>query len=111
MNETPTNVRRQVLWLGFGVSWLLYVHRYVFALIKTDLKDEFTKFGIPEAEHNELLRARSGKSSSVKKASKKRMSKCCEQDVCRSLKIFAFLFSSPALVSKVGFCSQLRWQE
>lgn len=55
MNETPTNVRRRVLWLGFGVSWLLYVHRYVFALIKTDLKVEFTRFGIPEAEHNELL--------------------------------------------------------
>lgn len=43
------------MWLGFGLSWLLYVHRYVFALIKTDLKDEFAKFGIPEADHNELL--------------------------------------------------------
>jgi len=55
MNDTPTNVRRRILWLGFGVSWLLYVHRYVFALIKTDLKTEFSKFGIPEAEHNEML--------------------------------------------------------
>ena len=55
MSETPTNVRRRILWLGFGVSWLLYVHRYVFALIKTDLKKEFTKLGIPEAEHNEVL--------------------------------------------------------
>tara|TARA_Y100001960_G_scaffold66234_1_gene69704 strand:- start:2754 stop:2975 length:222 start_codon:yes stop_codon:yes gene_type:complete len=43
------------MWLGFGVSWLLYVHRYVFALIKTDLKEEFTKLGIPETEHNEVL--------------------------------------------------------
>ena len=55
MNDQPTNIRRRVMWLGFGVSWLLYVHRYVFALIKTDLKEEFTKFGIPETEHNEVL--------------------------------------------------------
>ena len=55
MTEAPTNVRRKVLWLGFGLSWLLYVHRYVFALIKTDLKEEFAKFGIPESDHNELL--------------------------------------------------------
>ncbi len=55
MTETPTNVRRKVMWLGFGVSWLLYVHRYVFALIKTDLKEEFTKFGVPEEQHNEVL--------------------------------------------------------
>ena len=55
MNDQPTNIRRRVMWLGFGVSWLLYVHRYVFALIKTDLKQEFTKFGIPETEHNEVL--------------------------------------------------------
>ena len=55
MTEVPTNVRRKVLWLGFGLSWLLYIHRYVFALIKTDLKEEFAKFGIPEADHNELL--------------------------------------------------------
>ena len=34
---------------------MLYVHRYVFALIKTDLKEEFAKFGIPEADHNEVL--------------------------------------------------------
>ncbi|MFP6770525.1 MAG: MFS transporter [Planctomycetaceae bacterium] len=36
----PTNVRWMVFVLGFGTSWLLYLHRYSFALIKPFLKEE-----------------------------------------------------------------------
>ena len=38
--ERPTNIRWIVFLLGFGTSWLLYLHRYSFALIKPFLKDE-----------------------------------------------------------------------
>lgn len=39
--QQPTNVRWVVFGLGFGTSWLLYLHRYTFALIKPKLKDEW----------------------------------------------------------------------
>ena len=32
--ERPTRVRYMVFVLGFGTSWMLYLHRYSFALIK-----------------------------------------------------------------------------
>ena len=35
--ERPTNVRWAVFTLACGTSWLLYLHRYLFALIKADL--------------------------------------------------------------------------
>lgn len=35
--EKPTNVRWAVFGLACGTSWLLYLHRYVFALIKPEL--------------------------------------------------------------------------
>src|SRR6185436_12803269 len=37
----PTNVRWGVFGLACGTSWLLYLHRYVFALIKPELKDQW----------------------------------------------------------------------
>ena len=37
----PTNVRRTVFLLGFGTSWMLYLHRYTFALIKPKLAEEW----------------------------------------------------------------------
>jgi sugar phosphate permease len=37
----PTNVRWVVFVLGCGTSWMLYLHRYTFALLKPTLKDEF----------------------------------------------------------------------
>src|SRR4051812_30904365 len=37
----PTNVRRGVFALACGTSWLLYFHRYTFALIKPDLKQQW----------------------------------------------------------------------
>ena len=40
IGERPTRVRYMVFVLGFGTSWLLYLHRYSFALIKPFLKDE-----------------------------------------------------------------------
>ena len=38
--ESPTRVRYTVFMLGFGTSWMLYLHRYSFALIKPFLKEE-----------------------------------------------------------------------
>ena len=38
--NTPTRVRYMVFVLGFGTSWLLYLHRYSFALIKPFLKED-----------------------------------------------------------------------
>ncbi len=35
--EKPTNIRWAVFGLACGTSWLLYLHRYVFALIKPEL--------------------------------------------------------------------------
>ena len=37
----PTNVRWLVFVLGCGTSWLLYIHRYAFALVKSDIGEEF----------------------------------------------------------------------
>ena len=37
----PTNVRWLVFVLGCGTSWLLYIHRYAFALVKSDIGREF----------------------------------------------------------------------
>jgi len=37
----PTNVRWQVFGLSCGASWILYLHRYVFALIKPALAQEW----------------------------------------------------------------------
>jgi len=38
---SPTNVRWQVFALACGTSWLLYLHRYSFSLIKPELKQEW----------------------------------------------------------------------
>src|SRR4030095_14078841 len=35
--ERPTNIRWVIFGLACGTSWLLYLHRYVFALIKPEL--------------------------------------------------------------------------
>jgi MFS family permease len=40
-NAKPTGVRWGVFVLACGTSWLLYFHRYTFALIKPDLKREW----------------------------------------------------------------------
>ena len=37
----PTNVRWLVFVLGCGTSWLLYIHRYAFSLVKSDIGREF----------------------------------------------------------------------
>ncbi len=37
----PTNVRWAVFALTFGTSWLLYLHRYSFAIIKPELQKEW----------------------------------------------------------------------
>ena len=37
----PSNVRWGIFTLACGTSWLLYFHRYMFALIKPDLKEEW----------------------------------------------------------------------
>src|SRR6185503_12071660 len=37
----PTNVRWVVFGLAFGTSWLLYLHRYAFAIIKPELVKEW----------------------------------------------------------------------
>jgi ACS family D-galactonate transporter-like MFS transporter len=37
----PTTVRWRVFALAFGTSWLLYLHRYVFAFVKPTLADEW----------------------------------------------------------------------
>ncbi|MBT4865082.1 MAG: MFS transporter [Planctomycetaceae bacterium] len=39
--ERPTNVRWMVFALGCGTSWILYLHRYTFALIKPKLQEEW----------------------------------------------------------------------
>jgi MFS transporter, ACS family, glucarate transporter len=39
--EKPTNIRWAVFGLACGASWLLYLHRYVFALIKPELVKEW----------------------------------------------------------------------
>jgi ACS family glucarate transporter-like MFS transporter len=39
--ERPTNVRWAVFGLACGTSWLLYLHRYTFALIKPALMEEW----------------------------------------------------------------------
>jgi MFS transporter, ACS family, glucarate transporter len=39
--EKPTNVRWAVFGLACGASWLLYLHRYAFALIKPELVKEW----------------------------------------------------------------------
>ena len=39
-DQHPTNVRWMVFVLGCGTSWFLYFHRYAFALIKPELKEE-----------------------------------------------------------------------
>jgi sugar phosphate permease len=40
-NDKPTNVRWIVFGLACGTSWLLYLHRYTFALIKPELAREW----------------------------------------------------------------------
>lgn len=39
--DPPTNVRWGVFALACGTSWLLYLHRYSFALVKPHLKEEW----------------------------------------------------------------------
>src|SRR5437763_12525562 len=39
--QRPTNVRWAVFGLACGTSWLLYLHRYTFALIKPELIKEW----------------------------------------------------------------------
>ena len=38
---SPTNVRWAIFGLACGTSWLLYLHRYTFALIKPELVKEW----------------------------------------------------------------------
>lgn len=40
LGESPTNVRWMVFALACGTSWMLYLHRYTFALIKPMLVEE-----------------------------------------------------------------------
>ena len=40
-DQRPTNVRQGVFALACGTSWLLYLHRYSFALVKPALKKEW----------------------------------------------------------------------
>jgi MFS transporter, ACS family, glucarate transporter len=40
-DQRPTNVRWGIFALACSTSWLLYFHRYTFALIKPDLKEEW----------------------------------------------------------------------
>ena len=40
-NEKPTNNRWAIFALACGASWLLYLHRYTFALIKPELVKEW----------------------------------------------------------------------
>lgn len=39
--EEPTRVRWLVFWLACGTSWFLYVHRYAWNIVRSELKDEF----------------------------------------------------------------------
>jgi len=41
-DERPTQVRWLIFGLACAVSWLLYVHRYAWSVIKPDLKAEFS---------------------------------------------------------------------
>ncbi len=41
--ERPTNVRWTVFALGCGTSWMMYLHRYTFALIKPELAKQGLK--------------------------------------------------------------------
>ncbi len=45
VDTRPTNVRWLVFALGCGTSWLLYVHRYAFGVIKSDLVSAFNLTG------------------------------------------------------------------
>jgi MFS transporter, ACS family, glucarate transporter len=49
--DRPTRVRWMVFSLGFGTSWVLYLHRYAFGLIKPMLVDEY---GWTKAELGQL---------------------------------------------------------
>ncbi|MDG1893841.1 MAG: MFS transporter [Fuerstiella sp.] len=40
-SDRPTQYRWTVLALGCGTSWMLYLHRYMFALIKPSLKQQW----------------------------------------------------------------------
>lgn len=39
--ERPTNIRRRIFALACGTSWLLYLHRYTFALIKPQIAEDW----------------------------------------------------------------------
>jgi len=39
--ERPTTIRRRIFALACGTSWLLYLHRYTFSLIKPQLAEEW----------------------------------------------------------------------
>src|SRR5262245_47539265 len=41
MGARPTNVRWVVFSLAFGTSWVLYLHRYAFSLVKKPLQQKF----------------------------------------------------------------------
>jgi MFS transporter, ACS family, glucarate transporter len=41
LRQQPTNVRSLVLLLSCAVSFLLYLHRYVWGFVKKDIQDEF----------------------------------------------------------------------
>jgi MFS transporter, ACS family, glucarate transporter len=40
-SEHPTNVRWMIFGLGCGTSWILYLHRYTFGIIKPELHKEW----------------------------------------------------------------------
>ena len=40
-NQQPTNFRWVVFAMACGTSWLMYLHRYTWSLIKPELKQEF----------------------------------------------------------------------
>ena len=46
-NDRPTQFRKVVFVLACGTSWMLYLHRYVFGLIKPELR---TEFGLGETD-------------------------------------------------------------
>lgn len=50
-NTRPTNIRWAVFALAFGTSWLLYLHRYVFAFVKRTLANEW---GLSNTELGEI---------------------------------------------------------
>ena len=64
------------IWMmGAAHEWLDVLRTWEDKHFNPQLELEIERLAAAEAEHNELLRARSGKSSSVKKASKKRAAK------------------------------------